>query len=68
MDRSESYWEFHSENVSMPLSGILVAQELEIRSEMHVKMAQTDYHIRRAEGAFDSPYRMIDLGHFNLYF
>ena len=39
-------------------------QELEIRSEMHVKMAKSDYTIRRA----DSPYMTVHLVHFNMHF
>ena len=37
-------------------------QELEIRSEMHVKIAKIDYPIRRA-GTVGSSYRIGDLGH-----
>ena len=30
-------------------TGLVDSQDLEVRSEMHVKMAQIDYPIRRAE-------------------
>ena len=42
-------------------------RSLKSQSEMHVKMAQTDYLIRPAK-AFCSPYRVVPLGHFNMHF
>ena len=47
-------------------TSMVVTQEFEIRSEMHVKMVHIDYPIRQASrfGSFGgSPYRIVDLGH-----
>ena len=44
----------------------MYSQELEVRPEMHVEMAQFDYPVRRAEG--EAPYRIVDLDDLYMHF